>query len=67
MGEAKTGISLLYLMRKLGVNYRSAWLLHNKIMQAMSEREKFYVLRGKVQLVDAYLGGEHNGGKPGRV
>ena len=54
-------------MRKLGVNYRSAWLLHNKIMQAMSEREKFYVLRGKVQLVDAYLGGEHNGGKPGRV
>jgi len=31
-------------------------LLHNKILQAMSEREKSYVLRGKVQLVDAYLG-----------
>jgi hypothetical protein len=50
----------------LGVNYRTAWLLHNKIMQAMSEREKSYVLRGKVQLDDAYLGGERNGGKPGR-
>jgi len=63
VGDAKTGISSLSLMRKLGVNYRTAWLLYNKIMQAMSEREKSYVLRGKVQLDDAYLGGEHNGGK----
>jgi hypothetical protein len=66
VGDAKTGISSLSLMRKLGVNYRTAWLLHNKIMQAMSEREKTYVLRGKVQLDDAYLGGELNGSKPGR-
>ena len=66
VGDAKTGISSLSLMRKLGVSYRTAWLIHNKIMQAMSEREKTYVLRGKVQLDDAYLGGERNGGKPGR-
>ncbi len=32
----------------------------------MSEWYKSYVLRVKVQLDDAYLGGEHNGGKPGR-
>ena len=32
----------------------------------MSEHEKSYVLRRKVQLDDAYLGGEHNCGKPGR-
>ncbi len=32
----------------------------------MSEREKTYVLRGRVQLDDAYLGGELNGGKAGR-
>ncbi len=31
----------------------------------MSEREKSYVLRGKFQLDDAYLGGEHNGGNAG--
>jgi hypothetical protein len=43
VGDAKTGISSLSLMRKLGVNYRTAWLLHNKIMKAMSEREKTYV------------------------
>jgi hypothetical protein len=53
-------------MRKLDVNYRTAWLIHIKIMLSMSEREKSYVLRGKIRLDDAYLGGEHNGGKPCR-
>ena len=56
--QAKTGISSLALMRHLGVNYRTAWLIHNKIMQAMSEQEDDFVLRGKVQVDDAYLGGE---------
>jgi hypothetical protein len=64
--DAKTGISSLSLMRKLGVNHRTAWLFHNKIMQAMSKREKTYMLRGKAQLDDAYLGGGRNGGMPGR-
>ncbi len=40
-------------MRHLGVNYRPAWLVHNKIMQAISEREEACVLRGTVQLDDA--------------
>ena len=31
-----------------------------------TEREKFYVKRGKLQLVDAYQGEEQNGDKPGR-
>ena len=66
VGQAKTGISSLALMRHLGVNYRTAWLVHNKIMQAMSEREETYLLRGKVQIDDAYLGGERCGGRPGR-
>jgi hypothetical protein len=35
-------------------------------MQAMTERIPTYVLRGKIQLDDAYLGREHNGGQPGR-
>jgi transposase-like protein len=66
VGDAKTGISSLSLKRKLELNYRTAWLVHNKIIQAMSEREESYVLQGKVQLDDAYLGGELNGGKAGR-
>ena len=56
VGQAKTGISSFALMRHLGVNYRTAWLIHNKIMQTMSEQEDAFVLRGKVQVDDAYLG-----------
>jgi len=66
IGQAKTGISSLELSRHLGVNYDTAWLLHNKILRAMSEQEESYVLRGKIQLDDAYLGGERQGGKAGR-
>lgn len=35
-------------------------------MQAMTEREASRKLKGFVQIDDAYLGGERNGGKPGR-
>jgi hypothetical protein len=66
IGQAKTGISSLELSRHLGVKYDTAWLLHNKVLRAMSEREDAYVLRGKIQMDDAYLGGELNGGKAGR-
>ena len=66
IGQAKSSTSSLALMRQLGVNYRTAWLMHNKIIQAMSEQEEACVLHGKVQLDDAYFGGERNGGKAGR-
>lgn len=45
----------------------TAWLLHSKILQSMSERVPAYVLRRKIQMDDAYLGGERLGGKVGRV
>jgi transposase-like protein len=66
IGQAKTGISSLELSRHLGVNYDTAWLLHNKILRAMTERDEVDVLRGKIQIDDAYLGGERPGGKAGR-
>jgi len=66
IGQAKTGISSLELSRHMGVNYDTAWLLHNKILRAMANREDVYLLRGKVQIDDSYLGGELPGGKPGR-
>jgi hypothetical protein len=40
--------------------------MHHKIMTAMSRREAVHRLSGAVQVDDAYLGGEHAGGKPGR-
>jgi transposase-like protein len=66
IGQAKTVISSLELSRHLGVNYDTAWLLHNKILRAMTEREEGYLLRGKFQMDDAYLGGELPGGRAGR-
>jgi hypothetical protein len=32
----------------------------------MAEREEAYLLRGKIQIDDAYLGGERPGGEAGR-
>lgn len=66
ISQAKTGLSALALKRHLGVSYPSAWLIHHKLMQAMSLREERYVLEGQVQVDDAYLGGERSGGKVGR-
>jgi transposase-like protein len=62
ISQAKTGISSLELSRQLGVNYVTAWLLHNKILRSMNEREEAYLLRGKIQMDDAYLRGELPGG-----
>lgn len=64
--QSKTNLSALELMRHLGVCYRTAWRLKHKLMQAMSEREAGRRLGGLVQVDDAYLGGERNGGKAGR-
>ena len=63
---SKTNLSALALKRHLGVCYDTAWKLKHKIMQAMTEREASRQLTGFVQIDDAYLGGERNGGKPGR-
>lgn len=59
-------MAALELKRHLGVCYRTAWRLKHKVMQAMTEREESRKLSGFVQIDDAYLGGERNGGKPGR-
>lgn len=66
ISQAKTGLSSLALKRHLGVSYPTAWLIHHKLMQAMADRERRYVLDGQVQVDDAYLGGERSGGKAGR-
>ena len=66
ISQAKTGLSALALKRQLGVSYPTAWLIHHKLMHAMSQREDRYVLEGQVQVDDAYLGGERSGGKVGR-
>lgn len=59
--QHKSGLSALALKRQLGVSYKTAWLLKHKLMQAMSQRDARYRLSGRVEIDDAYLGGERAG------
>jgi hypothetical protein len=64
--QAKNNVSALELKRHLGVSYPTAWLMKHKIMEVMFLREQSRRLTGRVEIDDAYLGGEVQGGKPGR-
>ncbi len=66
MTQAKTGVSALELKRHLGVSYPTAWLLKHKIMEVMRLREQSRQLTGRIEIDDAYLGGEVRGAKAGR-
>ena len=63
--QSKNGVSAIELMRRLGVAYNTAWMLKHKLMQVMKEREAGKTLTDRVELDDAYIGGERPG-KPGR-
>lgn len=66
LGQAKNNVAALELRRQLGVSYPTAWLMKHKIMEAMRQAEEDRQLSGRVEIDDAYLGGERTGGKPGR-
>lgn len=63
--QRKKSISALELKRELGVNYNTAWLVKHKLMQVMYERQQHKRLSGRIEMDDAYLGGERSG-KRGR-
>lgn len=60
--QAKNNVSALELKRHLGVCYRTAWLVKHKLMQVMASREAGRTLQGRVEIDDAYLGGEASEG-----
>jgi ribosomal protein L37AE/L43A len=64
--QAKNNVSALELKRQLGVSYRSAWLIKHKILEAMRMAESDRKLDGRIEVDDAYFGGEFSGGKTGR-
>src|SRR5215217_8500814 len=65
--QSKGGISSIELGRRLGVEQGTAWLVKHKLMRAMAAREATKPkLEGRVEVDDAYLGGERPGGKRGR-
>jgi hypothetical protein len=64
--QSKGGISSIELGRRLGVTQTTAWKIKHKLMQVMMERDATKRLTGRIEVDDAYLGGERNGGKRGR-
>lgn len=63
--QAKNNVSALELKRHLGVCYKTAWLVKHKLLEVMAQREEQRILDGRVEIDDAYLGGERSG-KSGR-
>ena len=66
MTQTKQGISSIELGRRLGVTQTTAWKLKHKLAQVMLERDAARQLTGRVEIDDAYVGGERGGGKRGR-
>ncbi len=67
LAQSKGGISSIELGRRLGVKQGTAWLMKHKLMRAMAGREaRKPKLEGRIEIDDAYLGGERPGGKRGR-
>jgi transposase-like protein len=66
MTQTKQGISSIELGRRLGVTQTTAWKVKHKLQQVMMERDATKKLTGRVEIDDAYLGGERSGGKRGR-
>ncbi len=64
--QTKQGISSIELGRRLGVTQTTAWKLKHKLAQVMLERDAAKRLTGRVEIDDAYVGGERTGGKRGR-
>ncbi len=63
--QAKNNVAGLELMRHLGIGYKAAWRIKHKLMAVMAIREEHRELMGRVEIDDAYLGGERPG-TPGR-
>ncbi|MCI0598684.1 MAG: IS1595 family transposase [Beijerinckiaceae bacterium] len=59
------GVSGKELQRTLGVTYKTAWRIGQQIRDLMGKADAFDILRGHVELDEAYVGG-HRPGKRGR-
>lgn len=66
LSQTKNNVPILELKRLIGITYPAAWRMKYKIMQIVFEREGTTKLSRRVELDDAYLGGENSGGKAGR-
>jgi transposase-like protein len=64
--QSKQGISSIELGRRLGVTQTTAWKIKTKLAEVMRRSADKDRLEGRIEMDDAYLGGERSGGKTGR-
>lgn len=64
--QTKQGISSVELGRRLGVTQTTAWKIKIKLAEVMRIAGARTRLSGRIEMDDAYLGGERGGGKTGR-
>jgi hypothetical protein len=62
---SKNDIAALELARQLDVKWDTRWLMKQKLLGVMLQRNSMYKLAGDIQVDDAYQGGK-KAGKPGR-
>jgi transposase-like protein len=55
---SKKGVSALQLQRELGLTYKSAWFMAHRIRYAMRQEPLAGMLRGVVEVDEAYIGGK---------
>jgi ISXO2-like transposase domain/Transposase zinc-ribbon domain len=66
--SSRNDVASLELSRSLDVKWDTAWLIKQKLMEVMFQRNSIYKLEGDIQIDDAYQGGEKPAlpGKTGR-
>ena len=64
LAQGKKSLSNIELGRRLGISTNAAWRMQHKLMQAMLERNRHYKLGAagpRIEIDDAYIGGERTG------
>ncbi|HWP27263.1 MAG TPA: IS1595 family transposase [Xanthobacteraceae bacterium] len=59
------GVSGKELQRALGVTYKTAWRMGQQIRTLMAKADGFEMMKGHVEIDEAYIGGRRAGGGPG--
>lgn len=64
--QDKRGISATQLSKAVGISYYTAWLMLQKLREAMGSRDAEYYLNGIVEMDDVFFGAPAENGKRGR-
>ena len=69
MTSTKCGVSAKHLERELGVTYKTAWRMANKIRNDLMEQDDDTTLSGEVEVDETCVGGKQHRqfGRPGKA